>query len=178
MNLRLFSLAATLILVGIQPAQARQPGFVDHARVTHVEPIVRQVRVETPRRECWDESVEVYHPGRGRHDSATPMILGGIIGGVVGNQFGKGHGRDAATVAGALLGGTLGRDIGQRPTPHGGYYSTETETRCETYTDTRIEERIEGYRVTYRYRGEEFTTRTAEDPGKRIRIRVGVHPLP
>src|SRR5690606_12134214 len=27
-----------------------------YARVVHVDPIVRQVRVESPRRECWDET--------------------------------------------------------------------------------------------------------------------------
>ena len=27
----------------------------DYAPVTHVEPIVRQVRIETPRRECYDD---------------------------------------------------------------------------------------------------------------------------
>jgi len=35
------------------------------------------------------------------------------------------------------------------------------------------EERIDGYRVTYLYRGREYTTVMSYNPGERIRIRVG-----
>ena len=34
----------------------------DYAPVTHVEPIVRQVRIETPRRECYDDTRYVESP--------------------------------------------------------------------------------------------------------------------
>lgn len=34
-------------------------------------------------------------------------------------------------------------------------------------------EQIDGYRVTYVFRGREYTTRMAYDPGSRVRIRVG-----
>lgn len=40
----------------------------------------------------------------------------------------------------------------------------------DRYTYT---ERIDGYRVTYVFRGREYTTRMAYDPGSRVRIRVG-----
>lgn len=177
MNKRLIGLTlAIATLSGTAQAQAghdRSGGeYFDYAKVIDVEPIVRQVRVEMPRRECWDEEVPVRHSG---YQSATPMILGGIIGGVVGNTMGKGHGKDAATVAGTILGGSIGRDIGhQNQRPAG--YQTVTQTRCEQRVDYRNEERIDGYQVTYIYNGERYTTRMPHDPGKRVRVRVAVSP--
>ncbi|WJW75407.1 glycine zipper 2TM domain-containing protein [Thiohalobacter sp. IOR34] len=158
------------------PAEAgprgRHHGFSDYATVVGVEPIVKYVRVAVPRQECWDEAVPVYQADDYR--SATPMILGGIIGGVIGHEMGKGRGKDAATIAGTILGGSIGRDIGYRDRPPA--YDSEVRRRCRTVNDYEEEERVEGYRVTYRYQGREFTTRMASRPGRRLRVRVTVEP--
>jgi len=146
--------------------------FYDEARVVRVEPLVRMVRVAEPRETCWDERVPVREAG---YRSATPMILGGILGGVIGHEMGKGRGKDAATVAGVILGGSIGRDIEHdRRTDR--VVGEEVVERCTTETAWREEERIEGYRVTYRYRGELFTTRMDHDPGSRLRIRLIAEP--
>ena len=93
-----------------QPYAGRSSSDYDYARVIDVDPIVRQVRVTTPKRECWTETryeqVEVPGPGgyTTRRPSAGSMILGGIIGAAIGNQIGRGDGRRAATVAGAVIG--------------------------------------------------------------------------
>ncbi len=50
------------------------------------------------------------------------------------------------------------------------------ELHCEIQTEYHNEERIDGYNVTYRYRGRHFTTRMKRDPGRRIRVRVRVEP--
>lgn len=172
------NLTLTAALLGAATAQAGSPyqsdggGFFDYADVVRVEPLVRVVRVNEPREECWDEEVPVY---RSEYRSATPMILGGILGGVVGSTMGKGDGKTAATVAGTVLGGSVGRDVGAahaRPPA----YDTVVETRCRQVSDYREEERVEGYDVTYRYQGEEYTTRMPHDPGKRIRVHVSVEP--
>ena len=159
--------------VSADPGYPREGGSrFDYAEVTRVEPITREVRVRTPREECWDEEVPVYESG---YRSATPMILGGIIGGVVGHTMGKGHGKDAATVAGTVLGGSIGRDVGeQHRTPDN--YRTVQETRCRMVDDYREEQRVEGYRVFYRYQGEDYETRMPQDPGERIRVQVSVQP--
>jgi uncharacterized protein YcfJ len=89
----------------------RDSGY-DYARVVDVEPIVRNVRVSTPRRECWMEtryeSVPRYEQqrvaGPRPRGAAGSMILGGIIGAAIGNQVGSGDGRRAAPVAGAIIG--------------------------------------------------------------------------
>ncbi len=151
-------------------------GFYDYAKVVRVDPMMRQVRVSQPRRECYQEQVPVYESERG-YRSATPTILGGIIGGVVGNTMGYGRGKSVATVAGTVLGGSIGRDIGyQNNPPRGDYTRYATQENCRVVDDSRVEERVEGYRVTYRYNGAEYVTRTDHDPGNKIRVHIDVQP--
>jgi len=161
----------------------------DYARVVHVDPIVRQVRVSEPRRECWNETryEEVrndrqYEPVRG---SAGSMILGGIIGAALGNQIGSGDGRRAATVAGAIIGSAVGHDAAARREARKGYAYADQDyresrpyevERCKVFYEASDEERVEGYRVTYVYNGHEHTTRLPYDPGDRIRVRVDIQP--
>ncbi len=178
----------------------------DYARVIDVDPIVRYVQVRTPVRECWEET-RYYETGygdygwRGRDDyrdrpasrgSAGATIAGGIIGGVIGRQFGGGSGRDAMTVVGTLVGAAIGNERARRAEAYERYddyrdgyvddyraYERHARpvTRCETRYQSREEERIDGYRVTYRYNGQTYTTRTDHDPGDRLRVRVAVTPV-
>jgi uncharacterized protein YcfJ len=146
----------------------------DYAPVTHVEPVVRQVRVDTPRRECWDETQTV----ESRPHISDPAVggrtlIGAIIGGVVGHQFGSGSGRDAATIAGTVIGAHVGYDSASRA--YGGSEERVVQ-RCSVRYDQQYEERIDGYRVTYEYNGREYTTRLPYDPGRKIRVRVAVAP--
>ena len=144
----------------------------DYAPVTRVEPIVRQVRIETPRRECYDDTRYVESPNP---NVGAQTVLGGIIGGVLGHQFGNsGHSRDFATVAGAAIGAGIGYDSATRRYPA----STREEVvqRCDVRYEHTTEERIDGYRVTYEYNGREYTTRLPYDPGERIKVRVAVAP--
>jgi uncharacterized protein YcfJ len=169
-----------------------QVGY-DYAEVVDVDPIVRQVRVTTPRRECWTETRYEYDTRyesvpvgggyeRPHRSSAGSMILGGIIGGVIGHQIGSGDGNRAATVAGALIGSAIGHDAANRRS--GPQYATREVReerpydveRCDVRYDEEYEERVDGYRVTYLYNGREHTTRLPYDPGDRIRVRVDVRP--
>ena len=157
-------------------SQARRArGDYDFARVTDVRPIVRLVTVSVPRRECWNEEVRVDHRRRG-NGSAGATIAGGLLGGVVGRQFGDGRGRNALTVVGAIVGSAIGNNAANanRQIPAGARYTTVQ--RCETRDEVREEERIDGYEVTYIYNGQEYTTRTRNDPGERIRVRISVNP--
>jgi uncharacterized protein YcfJ len=142
----------------------------DYAPVTRVEPIVRQVRIETPRRECYDD---VHYVESRPADSVGRTLLGGIIGGVIGSQFGSGSGRDAATAAGAVIGAGIAHDTARRRSSD---VREEVVRRCDVRYQHEYEERIEGYRVTYEYNGREYTTRMPYDPGERIKVRVAVAP--
>jgi uncharacterized protein YcfJ len=155
----------------------------DYARVVNVDPIVRQVRVSSPRQECWTETRYEQvdsAPNRGR-GAAGSMILGGILGAAIGNQIGGGDGRRAATVAGALIGSAIGHDVAERR--NGRYVDTgyreerpHDVQRCDVRYDENYEQHIDGYRVTYVYNGRQFTTRLPYDPGDQIRVRVDVQP--
>ena len=143
----------------------------DFAEVIEARPIVRIVTVSVPRRECWSE--EVYVDDRRSGGTAGATIAGGLLGGVIGRQIGGGSGRDAMTLVGAIVGSAIANDSAQARGGRGdGHF--RTVQRCETREEVREEERIEGYEVTYLYNGREYTTRTRNDPGSRLRVRISV----
>jgi len=187
-----------LLMIGGSVFADHEPGVrYEQARVVGVEPIVRQVRVERPRRECWNEEVYEEHRGRGhrpgnaghRRSTAGPTIAGGIVGGVIGRQFGSGSGRDAMTVLGTLVGAAVASDRAQaRNSYYGnaGYRNSGYEyerrpvsvERCRVDTETFEEERIDGYNVSYEYQGETYTLRMDEPPrGDTIKLRVHATPV-
>lgn len=151
----------------------------DYARVISAEPIVRQVRVETPQRECWTEDQYEPPPPPPHTGLAGPMIIGGIIGGVIGSRFGDGDGRRAATLAGTLIGSSIGHDAAARRQAQSAPYEPRISSveRCGVRYIDSYEERIEGYNVEYEYAGQRHQTRLPYDPGDRIRIRVSVSPV-
>lgn len=167
------SAIAIVATLGMGTAQAEHPyaeqQYYDYAKVIKVQPVYRVVKVNQPRRECWNERFV-----RGGYDnSATSTIVGGIIGGAIGNRFGKGRGRDAATIAGAILGGSIARDIHR--TEHGAPARYVESRRVCGIRDNIVEqEQLDGYRVTYRYKGRLYTTGMNRDPGDRVRVDVKV----
>jgi len=173
------AIAATVLTIASQNVLAGSygnNGYTDYARVTDVTPVTKQIRIDTPRRECWQEAAPVQqHSG---YNTYTPNIVGAIVGAAVGRQFGRGRGQDVATVAGAVLGGSIGRDVKQRHYSHGSTttYGGSVE-RCRTVNDSHNEERVVGYNVGYEYDGRAYTTRTQYDPGDRIQVRVNVSPV-
>jgi uncharacterized protein YcfJ len=143
-------------------------GHQEMARVIHVEPIYREVRISTPSRECYRD-----HDRYSQTNSYTSTIAGGLIGGVIGNQFGKGSGNTALTVAGTLLGGSIGHDMGN--TSHVNRY--DRDEYCHVDHRDHYEQQLDGYFVTYRFDGQKYTTRTDRHPGKYIPVTVSVAPL-
>ena len=158
----------------------------EYAPVVDVQPIVRVVQVERPRRECWQEEVyEEHSTGHGHKGplrTAGPTIAGGIVGGVIGHQFGSGSGNDAMTLLGTLMGAAIANQRAHRRA-YAASQSAEHEVRpvtverCQTTTERFAEERVEGYRVTYAYQGRSYTMRTREHPGEQVKLRVQVAPV-
>lgn len=162
--------AAGLLVAGCATAGHPSGGAVyDWAQVLEAKPVYEYHRVPVSREVCWDE--EVRHSRRGDGGTAG-TVLGGLIGGLAGHQVGSGRGNTAATVVGTLAGAAVGREASRGPSHD--YYTVEE--RCRLERDYREEERLTGYRVTYLYNGETYTTRTQRDPGDRIRVRVSVSP--
>ena len=167
-----------------EEARYAQDGY-DYARVIDVYPIAHQVRIDTPRRECFQET-RYRDDERGAseqrrfHSTAGSSILGALIGAGIGNTIGRGDGRRVATVAGALIGGALGHTIGEQRRDAYEEYRTEpvayNTERCEVRYETSYQQRIDAYRVTYEYNGQRFVTQLPYEPGRRLRVRVNVEP--
>lgn len=148
----------------------------DYAKVISSQPIVNYVTVKTPVRECWEEMQYYTVDRRPRHGGGATLV-GAILGGVIGHQVGSGRGNDAATVAGTLIGAAVGSEASrQRHDGYGEERIARPIERCETRFQSREEQRIDGYRVTYRYHGQKYSTVMPYDPGNRIRVRVDVRP--
>jgi len=150
----------------------RGPKDYVHAKVVDVDPIVRYVTVQRPRRECWSEVI--YERGRPA-TVAGPALAGGLIGGAIGRQFGGGSGRDALTLAGAIAGTAIATERAVRNQAGAG--RATTVERCETVYEHHRERRIDGYRVTYKYRGRHHTIITPDPPGSHIRVRMTAVPV-
>lgn len=154
----------------------------EYAEVVSADPIYRSVRIEQPRRECWDERV-VYNERRDDGywlDNGTAGgLVGAIAGGVVGHQFGSGRGKKAATALGAVIGAGVGQRVAVQNSRRdsSSYERVGYEERCETVNDYRTEQRIDGYDVAYRYGGRVYNTTMPYDPGSRIPVDVNVRPV-
>ena len=147
----------------------------DYARVVDVQPLYREVRVSEPVRECWDEPV--YHTERQHPKSAGGMLAGGLIGGIVGHQIGKGRGQKVATAVGTLIGASIGHDA---VNGHGGNYEERVvgyEEHCKTRHRVSYEQVVDGYDVTYKYRGKTRQVVMPYDPGERIKMRIQITPV-
>ncbi|HEU4992378.1 MAG TPA: glycine zipper domain-containing protein [Luteimonas sp.] len=108
-------------------------------------------------------------------------VLGTVIGAVVGSQVGGGSARYATAAIGSAVGGVAGRQVYDNAHRDDGAGSV---TVCDP-VDARQGYPAGGaypaaggnlYDVTYEYAGRTYTTRTAYDPGDRIRVRVDVRP--
>jgi uncharacterized protein YcfJ len=172
------TLLIALLATAGATAHAQGQSFVDRARVQNVEPQYETVQV--PREECGSQWVTDQRavPVQQGGTSVGGVLIGGVAGAIVGNQVGKGHGREAATAAGAVVGALAGNSIAQRggtaPAPTA--YEQREVRSCRTVMDTQ--QRASGYRVTYVYNGNQYTTVTREHPGNTLPVRVSVTPEP
>lgn len=163
----------------------------DYATVIESQPIIRIVKVSTPREECWEETVAYrdrdrgYHDDYRRRDHGLGTVLGGVVGGAIGNAVGHSKkNKQVGAVVGAVVGATIGNAMTQTARAenrrrHDDYQVTSygTEEICEIVHDYHEEERIIGYDVRYRYNDETYATRMDEDPGDTIKVRLALSPV-
>ncbi len=173
------SAIVTGAVLGVMVSGLTQAGtHYERARVVDVQPLYKTVSYTVPVEQCHEERV-AYHQPYHRRASATGPILGAIIGGAVGNAVGHSStNKKVGTVVGAVLGGSIGADVArhQRRQYHSEEVRYRTEEVCRVSSEVREEERADGYRVSYVFGGETYTTRMNRDPGDSIRVRVRVSP--
>lgn len=167
----LITLVSTPLYAGYDRHKGEREVFYDRARVINVEPIIEIIEVPVEDRECWTEEVS---GRRDHHNAGTGMVVGTIIGGVLGHQIGRGDGKKVATVAGTIIGAAVGNEMGKK---HRAQPYSHTEHHCRVSERYYEEERVRGYQVTYRFRGETFSTEMDRDPGKFVRLRVKLTPI-
>lgn len=158
-------------LLATSTAFADRSVSYEYADVVESTPIVKNIRISTPREECWDE--QVTHTRR--DDNGVSTVVGAVVGGAIGNAVGHNKSnKRVGAVVGAVLGGTIGKAVANenRGTRH-----TGTQEVCRVITDYREEERIVGYHVRYRYNDVVYTTRTDEAPGETIKLRLAISPV-
>ena len=159
----------------LMPGLALASHSYDRAKVVAVEPLYETVTYEVPREQCHVQRVPYRHHAGYR--SSTAPIVGAIIGGALGNAVGRHKtNKQVGTVVGAILGGSIGADISRRNRQHRHDAGYRDEQVCRVVNEIREEEQLLGYRVTYRYAGETYTTRMDRDPGPSLRVRVRVTP--
>lgn len=148
-------------------AIAHDDDYEDRARVISVVP--QTDRVNVPNQECHTEYVrENYNTS---HSSPAGAIIGGIAGGLLGNTIGRGNGRIAAAAVGAGIGAVVGDRIGNNQS-NASSYSTRPVDRC--YSVDNWQTVNNGYLVTYRYNGRNYSTVMDRQPGNTIPVHVSI----
>lgn len=143
-----------------QRAPQHSAQHYDYGRVTQVTPVYRTITEYRPQQVCTQTHVSP------RSRSATPVVMGAIIGGALGHAVGNNKtNKKVGMVAGAVLGGSIGND--SRHTPQGYYEDCRTVNSSVQYRQV-----LDGYQVSYRYKGQTFQTFTDQHPGNRIALKV------
>jgi uncharacterized protein YcfJ len=158
-----------------QYRDSHRQDLFEYAKVVDVRPIYREVEVSRPVRECWEEPV--YHTRDHYPKSAGGMLAGGLIGGIVGHQFGKGRDNNVATAVGTLIGAQIGHDAVNGHSQQHSSTVVGYEEHCKTRHQVSYEEVVDGYDVTYKYRGKRYHVEMPYDPGKRIKMRIQITPV-
>lgn len=170
MKTRWIAASTLLALTGIGTASAHGPwDFHRHdaddlyGRVVYVEPIVRRVDVERPRREC--------RPDDADYRIAGATMAGGIIGGAIGHQFGHGENRATMTLLGSVVGSVIANRHAVDQADRGqSRRRSEGAERCRTVSEHFVRTEVVAYRVVFAYRGGHYVMRMRERPGVRVRI--------
>ena len=105
------------------------------------------------------------------------MLVGGLIGGIIGHQIGKGRGRKLATAVGTIVGAQLGHNAVNGHAGQQGETEVSYEKHCDTRQQASYREVVDGYDVTYKYRGKHYQIVMPYDPGKRIKMRIQFAPV-
>lgn len=161
-------------LLALPNAATAQQSY-ETVAVVSAQPVYQLTQIETPQERCVEERVLIDRARR--QSSGTPIIVSTIIGGAIGNAVGNNKSsKRVGAVLGAVLGNSVGRDIArQSQSPDTRQY--QTIERCETVFVSHEEERLLGYDVTYLFNGQQYSVRTAQDPGAQMKVRVDVQPV-
>jgi len=152
-----FAVVSALAIGPAAYAQYDRPYREDYARVIESTPVY----TSASREECYNPSTGSYEERRdNRTEIGKGAAIGAIAGGVLGHQVDHG----AGTALGAILGGVIGHQVEKERDSR----DDLDLSRCRMVSESDYG--VEGYDVRYRYRGNEYVTRMAQDPGNRLLV--------
>ena len=152
-----FAVVSALAIAPAAYAQYDRPYREDYARVIESTPVY----TSASREECYNPSTGSYEERRdNRTEIGKGAAIGAIAGGVLGHQVDHG----AGTALGAILGGVIGHQVEKERDSR----DDLDLSRCRMVSESDYG--VEGYDVRYRYRGNEYVTRMAQDPGNRLLV--------
>lgn len=121
--------------------------------------------------------------GKGKGKKAA-TIVGAIAGAVIGSRAATKNGPNGDYYPSDGRAGNYANDHDHNN--YGAQYSHNTRRcepqyktvrKCRTIYDDSYTNTVVGYRVTYRYKGQSYETRTKNRPGRYIRLRVTIQPI-
>lgn len=163
------ALAASVLVLLSGAASAAD--FTAEGHVIRVVPayidVDRQVQV------CDPVEPQPAPPAAAANPGPAGAIIGGVVGGLLGHQVGHGSGNTAATIAGTIAGAAVGQHLaaGQAAQPAQYPYPA-----C--HMEVQRAREPQGYNVTYRFAGREFTETLPVQPGRTLRLQVHTMPAP
>lgn len=173
---KIFAISLTGILMVVSGVTLAGPGwrgndaYYDRAQVLKVVPVTTTIRVAVPQQQCYQQ--EVHTPVYTRRGDGAALV-GGLVGGIIGHNMA--HGRRGSTLAGAIIGAAVGKTLAHGTDTY--YEQVSYVDRCDVRTRYQTQQRLDGYDVTYRYKGQLYITRMDYDPGRFIQVRVDVSPV-
>lgn len=135
-------------------------GYEIEARVVSYEPILKEETVYIPHEQCYKKKQKIYTV---THPAGEGTRLGGQLGhdvATLSSPLSQTSGM-VITLGGALLGHLFEREKNSH------YIETPV---CEVRHTPERKTIIDGFLVTYEYKGQYYQTRTKVKPGTRIRI--------
>ena len=173
MTKKIVSVALTSALaVCLAPAMAGAqdiPSKQVEVQVVSVTDNYSEVTRFIPEEKCYKVAVS---DGRGDTSSATPELLGALIGGAIGNELRK---SDTSQIAGALLGASIASDLEKKNARNKA--GTRTEVRCEIVEREVTSTELDGYRVTFEYEGQLYSSLVNSRPGSRMDVNLYIIPV-
>lgn len=189
----------SVLLFTSTSTMAGQKGiYYDYGKVVKVKPVFNRGFDTRSRKKCirnnfghhgyyqhGNSQQNNYHGShKGQNNSKVlPTVAGAVVGGVIGNQLARNsRNQDLATVSGAVIGGIVGHEIADNAYSQSAHKRHHHGQECVSvqeyghYNGNAETKKLKGYRVTYRYKGEKFTTFTRKHPGGRIKLEISVRP--
>lgn len=172
------SSAAIICAFNVQAGNHRNV-YYDQAKVINTTPVYKYTSAQYVDHRC--NRPQAYKNKRSHHraDKVLPTVIGAAIGGTIAKNILKhSDAKHIGIFTGAVIGGAIGNEITSTRNDkyhyqHGSHYDPHATCKVRN----KKVKTLDHYQVTYRYRGEVFTTQMNSRPGRKMRVKIKVQPV-